>query len=68
MISLQQYHFQIFPLGRPFSEVIVFSENDHRFLLFSCRYKVKTQRKVCSFDENDMKTYSCRWGLSGISA
>ena len=21
------------------------------------------QRKVCSFDENDMKTYSCRRGL-----
>ena len=24
--------------------------------------KVKTQRKVCGFDENDMKTYSCRQG------
>ena len=29
------------------------------FLLFSSRCKVKTQRKVCGFDENDMKTYSC---------
>ena len=25
--------------------------------------KVKTQRKVCSFDENDITTYSCRRGL-----
>ena len=30
---------------------------------FSCSYKVKTQRKVCGFDENVMKTYSCRRGL-----
>ena len=26
-------------------------------------FKVKTQRKVWGFDENDMKTYSCRRGL-----
>ena len=24
---------------------------------------MKTQRKVCGFDENDMKTYSCGRGL-----
>ena len=24
---------------------------------------MKTQRKVCGFDENDMKAYSCRRGL-----
>ena len=46
-----------------FSKVSVSSENDHRFLLFSCRCKVKTQRKVRSFDETDMKTYSYRPGL-----
>ena len=35
----------------------------YRFQSFSCRCKVKTQRKVFGFDENDMKTYSCsaRW-------
>ena len=44
---------------RPFSKVIVFRENDHGFFLFSCRCKAKTQRKVCGFDENDIKTYSC---------
>ena len=38
---------------RPFSKVIVFS-----------RCKVKTQSKVCGFDGNDMKTYSCRRGLN----
>ena len=27
---------------------------------------MKTQRKVCGFDENDMKTYSCRRGLSKV--
>ena len=55
--------FQIFPLWRPFSKVIVFSVNDHRFWSFSCICKVKTQIKVCGFDENDMDTYSCRRGL-----
>ena len=33
-----------------------------RFQSFSCRCKVKTQRKVFGFNENDMK--SCRRGLS----
>ena len=41
-----------------FSKVYVFTENDPSTLL--CRCKVKTQRKVCGFDENDMKTYSYR--------
>ena len=45
------------------SKVIVFSESDHRFWSSSCRSKVKTQRKACGFNENDMKTYSCRRGL-----
>ena len=27
---------------------------------------MKTQRKVCGFDENDMKTYSCRRGLNSV--
>ena len=27
---------------------------------------VKTQRKVCGFDENDMKTHSCKRGLNLI--
>ena len=35
----------------------------YRFQSFSYRCKVKTQRNVCSFDENDMKTHSCRRGL-----
>ena len=35
----------------------------YRFLSFSYRCKMKMQRKVCGFDENDMKTYSCRRGL-----
>ena len=39
-------------------------ENDHRFRSFLRRCKVKTQIKACSFDENDMKTYSCRRGLN----
>ena len=30
------------------------------FDCFRVRCKVKTHRKVCGFDENDMKTYSCR--------
>ena len=30
------------------------------FLLFLCRWKVKTQIKVCGLDEKDMKTCSCR--------
>ena len=30
---------------------------------FSVGCRVKTQRKVCSFDENEMKTYSCRRSL-----
>ena len=63
-IYIYIYRFQIFPLWRPFSKVIVFSENYHRFCSSSCRCKVKTQRKVCGFDENNMKTYSCRRGLS----
>ena len=36
----------------------------YRFQSFSCRCKVKTQRKVCGFDENYMETYSCRRDLS----
>ena len=36
----------------------------YRFQSFSCRYKVEMQKKVCGFDENDMKTYSCRQGLT----
>ena len=63
--SARQHHFEIFPLSRPFSEVIFFSENDHSFWSFSCRCKVKTQRQVCGFDENDMKTYSCT--MYGVS-
>ena len=35
----------------------------YRFQSFSCRCKVKTQRQVSSFDENDMKMYSCSRGL-----
>ena len=54
---VKQYRFQVLPLWRPFSKVIVFSENCHCFLSFSCICKVKTQRKVRDFDENDMKTY-----------
>ena len=61
-----------------FSKVCIFIENESfhfgdRFqrLTFSkkmitYRCKVKTQRKVCGFDENDMKTYSCRQGLHGM--
>ena len=64
--TIKAISFSIFPLWRPFSKVIVISENDDRFRSFSFRSKVKTKRKVCSFDENDMKTYSCRWGLSFI--
>ena len=30
------------------------------FQSFSCRYKVKTQRKVCRFYENDIKPHSRR--------
>ena len=36
----------------------------HQFLSFSCICKVKTLRKVCGFDENDIKTYSCRQGVN----
>ena len=43
------YHFQIVLFGERF-------QNQS----FSCRCKVKTQRKVCSFNGNDIKTYSCR--------
>ena len=69
--STRRYHynnivFQIFPLWRQFSKVIVFNKNAHSFLSFPCRCKVKTQRKVCGFDENDMKTCSRRQGLSFI--
>ena len=35
----------------------------YRFWSFSCRCKVKTQRKVYGFDENDMKTCSFKRGL-----
>ena len=35
----------------------------HRFQSFSCRCKVKMQRKAFFSDENDLKTYSCRQGL-----
>ena len=42
---MQRYLLQIFPLLIPFSKVIVFSENDYRFWSFSCRCKIKTQRK-----------------------
>ena len=35
------------------------------FLIVSFRCKVKTQRKVCGFDGNDMKTYSYKPGLRG---
>ena len=31
----------------------------YRFQSFSYRCKVKMQRKVCDFNENDMKTYLC---------
>ena len=31
----------------------------YRFQAFSCRCKVKKQRKVCGFDNNDMKASSC---------
>ena len=34
----------------------------YRFQSFSCKYNAKTQREVCGFDENDMKTYLCRRG------
>ena len=61
------YRSQMFPLWRPFSKVIVFSENDYRFLSFSWRCKMKMQRKVWGFNENDMKTYSCRRGLRLLS-
>ena len=43
-------------LWRPFSKAIVCSS-------FRLECKVKTQRKVCAFYKNDMKTYSCEWGL-----
>ena len=43
-----------------FSLVTVYKS--YRFRSFSCRCKAKTQRKVCGFDENNMKTYSCRRG------
>ena len=38
-------HFQMFPLWRPFSKFIIFSENVC-FWSFSCRCKVKTQKRV----------------------
>ena len=33
-------------------------------IVFMKMQTVKTQRKVCCFDENDMKTYSCRRGFN----
>ena len=39
----------------------------YRFQSFSCWCKVKTQRKVFGFDENDMKTYSCTRDLKFTS-
>ena len=39
-------------IWRPFSKVIIFYEDDHPFWSFSCRWKLKTQRKVFGFDEN----------------
>ena len=56
------------------SKVCIFSENNSftrndiiitiSFLNLSTLETVKTQRKVCGFDENDMETYSCKWSLN----
>ena len=36
------------------------------FQSFSCRCKLKTQRKVCGSDENDIKTHSCKRCVDAI--
>ena len=53
------YHFHI--IFTFFSLETVFKS--YCFQLFSCRCKVKTERKVCGFDETDKKTFACRRGL-----
>ena len=55
------------PPPHPSPGICIFSESDDHFSSFSCRCKVKTQRKVCGFDENDRKMYSCIWGLTMTS-